>query len=188
MKVGGKRRLFIPWQLAYGARGRPGPDAAHPGIPAKADLIFDVELVDSGDMHDAARVVPARLAVRQPARRVRVPTSHRARPTQPPHSGTYALSSDGTANDDAGAAATLQIRPQAGSPIHRSSWMLHTDPTLIQSSTLIAHGKIRLRDVEFGVPHPCCAWMGALGPIHPGTIKPPSVTGSSGVAASSCRV
>jgi peptidylprolyl isomerase len=50
MKVGGKRRLFIPWQLAYGARGRPGPDAAHPGIPAKADLIFDVELVDVSDL------------------------------------------------------------------------------------------------------------------------------------------
>src|SRR5580658_2594654 len=49
MKVGGKRRLFIPWQLAYGARGRPGPDAAHPGIPPKADLIFDVELVDISD-------------------------------------------------------------------------------------------------------------------------------------------
>jgi peptidylprolyl isomerase len=50
MKVGGKRRLFIPWQLAYGARGRPGPDAAHPGIPPKSDLIFDVELVDVSDM------------------------------------------------------------------------------------------------------------------------------------------
>jgi peptidylprolyl isomerase len=46
MRVGGKRRLFIPWQLAYGTRAIPdhGPD--HPGIPAKADLIFDVELVD----------------------------------------------------------------------------------------------------------------------------------------------
>jgi peptidylprolyl isomerase len=50
MKVGGKRRLFIPWQLAYGARGRPGPDAAHPGIPPKADLIFDIELVDVTDL------------------------------------------------------------------------------------------------------------------------------------------
>jgi peptidylprolyl isomerase len=50
MKIGGKRRLFIPWQLAYGARGRPGPDAAHPGIPPKADLIFDVELVEVTDM------------------------------------------------------------------------------------------------------------------------------------------
>jgi len=50
MRIGGKRRLFIPWQLAYGERGRPGPDAAHPGIPPKADLIFDVELVDVMDL------------------------------------------------------------------------------------------------------------------------------------------
>lgn len=50
MKIGGKRRLFIPWQLAYGAHGRPGPDAAHPGIPPKADLIFDIELVDVAEM------------------------------------------------------------------------------------------------------------------------------------------
>ncbi len=50
MKIGGQRRIFVPWQLAYGAQGRPGPDAAHPGIPAKADLIFDVELVDVTDL------------------------------------------------------------------------------------------------------------------------------------------
>ena len=50
MKIGGKRRLFIPWQLAYGAKGRPGPDAAHPVIPPKADLIFDVELVEMSDI------------------------------------------------------------------------------------------------------------------------------------------
>lgn len=50
MKIGGKRRLFIPWQLAYGAKGRQGPDAAHPGIPPKADLIFDVELVEVSDL------------------------------------------------------------------------------------------------------------------------------------------
>jgi peptidylprolyl isomerase len=50
MKIGGKRRLFIPWQLAYGSRGRPGPSAANPGIPAKADLIFDIELVDVSEM------------------------------------------------------------------------------------------------------------------------------------------
>jgi peptidylprolyl isomerase len=50
MKVGGKRRLFIPWQLAYGARGRPGPSAANPGIPPKADLIFDIELVEVSEI------------------------------------------------------------------------------------------------------------------------------------------
>ena len=50
MRIGGKRRIFIPWQLAYGAKGRPGPDDAHPGIPPKSDLIFDVELVDVSDL------------------------------------------------------------------------------------------------------------------------------------------
>jgi peptidylprolyl isomerase len=50
MRIGGKRRLFIPWQLAYGAAGRAGPDPDHPVIPSKADLIFDVELVEITDM------------------------------------------------------------------------------------------------------------------------------------------
>jgi len=50
MKVGGKRRLFIPWQLAYGMRAMPDRGADHPGIPAKSDLIFDVELVEVADL------------------------------------------------------------------------------------------------------------------------------------------
>lgn len=50
MKIGGKRRLFIPYQLAYGAKGRPTGDPKNPGIPPKADMIFDVELVDVTEM------------------------------------------------------------------------------------------------------------------------------------------
>jgi peptidylprolyl isomerase len=50
MKIGGKRRIFIPWQLAYGAKGRPTNDPKNPGIPPKADLIFDVELIDVTEM------------------------------------------------------------------------------------------------------------------------------------------
>jgi peptidylprolyl isomerase len=46
MKAGGKRRIFIPWQLGLGDREIPQRDEKHPGIPAKSDLILDVELTD----------------------------------------------------------------------------------------------------------------------------------------------
>jgi peptidylprolyl isomerase len=44
MRVGGKRRLYIPYQLAYGEAGRP------PVIPAKSMLIFDMEVVSQAEI------------------------------------------------------------------------------------------------------------------------------------------
>jgi peptidylprolyl isomerase len=52
MHIGGKRRLFVPFQLAYGEAGRP------PHIPAKSDLIFDIELVSISDNPPAPPTPP----------------------------------------------------------------------------------------------------------------------------------
>ena len=49
LRVGGKRRLFVPYQMAYGEKGRGT-------IPPKAELIFDVELLAVRNVPD---VLPA---------------------------------------------------------------------------------------------------------------------------------
>ena len=52
MRVGGKRRIFVPYQLGYGMAGSP------PKIPAKTNLIFDIELVSFSDKPPAPPARP----------------------------------------------------------------------------------------------------------------------------------
>ncbi len=54
MRVGGQRRLFIPYALAYGESGRP------PVIPERADLIFDLEVMAVTDTLPTADAAPQR--------------------------------------------------------------------------------------------------------------------------------
>jgi peptidylprolyl isomerase len=60
MHVGGKRRLFVPWQLAYGAQ-------AHGAIPGKAMLIFDLELISQSAEKPASPTPPTAPAAAAPA-------------------------------------------------------------------------------------------------------------------------
>lgn len=92
MRVGGKRRLFVPYQLAYGITGRP------PQMPAKANLIFDVELLSFSDKPPA----PAAPAAPRPSAPGSAPGSA-APPATPPAGSTPPA---GTTPPPAGAPAS----------------------------------------------------------------------------------
>lgn len=72
MHIGGKRRLFIPYQLAY------GETAKGDRIPAKSDLIFDIELVSVSDTPPAPKTPPA-----PPANPTAAPANPSASPDKP---------------------------------------------------------------------------------------------------------
>ena len=133
MKIGGKRRIFIPWQLAYGARGRPGPDAEHPGIPPKADLIFDVELVDAVDL----QTPPARPGMGQmPGGRPMPGMNMNNRPGMPPTPGKPVTvpppTAPGTAPATPGTAPAPATAPAPTTPTPSTSPTTPAPPTQTQ--------------------------------------------------------
>jgi peptidylprolyl isomerase len=114
MKIGGKRRLFIPWQLAYGTRDMPARGADHPGIPPKSDLIFDVELVDVSDLPTAPNG-PGGMGRAMPGGRP-LPQGAQPRPGAAPTPGAPATAPTPGATPAPGAAAAPSSAPATPAP------------------------------------------------------------------------
>ena len=103
MKVGGKRRIFIPWQLGYGLRAIPDHGLEHPGIPAKSDLVFDVELLAVTDLPTP------------PARPAMLPGGHPLSGVKPGAPGTPAAPAAAAAKPAAPAASATPATPAPAS-------------------------------------------------------------------------
>ena len=79
MHIGGKRRVFIPYQLAYGDAGRP------PIIPSKSELVFDIEVVSQSDTDTS---IAKRMPPPRPAPQAAKPATPPASTTTPPPAST----------------------------------------------------------------------------------------------------